>query len=148
MPDHPTTKTAAKSLALALGLGIALVLGGRLLFRGPEPTGPILVKAPSAQPPMEARPEEQVAGASYRPRPGVSGVLRSAGSDTMNNLMAHIYFNKSPGRALDPLRLEFLRFVLSREGQEIVARDGYTPLPAEVLAEERAKLGGEARDRG
>jgi phosphate transport system substrate-binding protein len=62
--------------------------------------------------------------------------------------MAHIYFNKSPGRALDPLRLEFLRFVLSREGQEIVARDGYTPLPAEVLAEERAKLGGEARDRG
>jgi phosphate transport system substrate-binding protein len=58
-----------------------------------------------------------------------------------------LYFNKSPSRPLDPLRLEFLRFVLSRDGQEAVVKDGYIPLPAATLAEERTKLGGDPRDR-
>jgi phosphate transport system substrate-binding protein len=31
-----------------------------------------------------------------------------------------------------PLIREFLKFILSREGQAIVVRDGYYPLPAEV----------------
>lgn len=42
------------------------------------------------------------------------------------------YVNKKPGQPLDPLTLEFLKFVLSKEGQEIVEKDGYFPLPAEV----------------
>ena len=29
---------------------------------------------------------------------------------------------------------EFLKFVFSREGQEIVVKDGYYPLPAKVVA--------------
>lgn len=46
-----------------------------------------------------------------------------------------VYVNKKPGQALDPLTLEFLRFVLSKEGQTIVEKDGYYPMPAEVAAE-------------
>jgi phosphate transport system substrate-binding protein len=35
---------------------------------------------------------------------------------------------------------EFLKLVFSREGQEIVIKDGYYPLPAKVVQEELAKL--------
>ncbi len=45
-----------------------------------------------------------------------------------------IYVNKKPGQPLDKLTLEFLRFVLSKQGQEIVVKDGYFPLPAEAAA--------------
>ena len=44
----------------------------------------------------------------------------------------YIYVNKKPGQKLDTLTLEFLKFVLSKEGQEIVAKDGYYPLPAKM----------------
>jgi phosphate transport system substrate-binding protein len=54
---------------------------------------------------------------------------------------AYIYVNKAPGRPLDPKVREFLRFVLSREGQEIIAKSGpYSPLPAAYLLEQRKKL--------
>ncbi len=46
-----------------------------------------------------------------------------------------VYVNKKPGAALDPLTLEFLKFVLSKGGQTIVEKDGYYPLPAEVASE-------------
>ncbi len=46
-----------------------------------------------------------------------------------------VYVNKKPGQALDTLTLEFLKFVLSKEGQAIVEKDGYFPLPAEVADE-------------
>lgn len=51
-----------------------------------------------------------------------------------------IYINKKPGEGLDPLTREFLRFVLSKEGQQVVVKDGYYPLPAEVIEEELKKL--------
>ncbi|MCC7170392.1 MAG: phosphate ABC transporter substrate-binding protein [Planctomycetes bacterium] len=51
-----------------------------------------------------------------------------------------VYVNRAPGRPLDPVIKEFLTFVLSKEGQEIVAKDGYLPLPAELAAEELKKL--------
>ena len=51
-----------------------------------------------------------------------------------------LYVNRKPGEALDPLREEFVEFVLSREGQEIVVKDGYLPLPKKVADEELAKL--------
>lgn len=54
---------------------------------------------------------------------------------------AYIYVNKAPGRPLDPKVREFMRFVLSREGQEIIAKSGpYSPLPAAYLLEQRKKL--------
>jgi phosphate transport system substrate-binding protein len=43
-----------------------------------------------------------------------------------------VYVNKKPGQPLDPLTLEFIRFVVSKEGQAIVEKDGYFPMPAEV----------------
>jgi phosphate transport system substrate-binding protein len=43
-----------------------------------------------------------------------------------------VYVNKKPGQPLDPLTLEFLKFVLSKEGQEIVVKDGYYPLPKQI----------------
>ena len=33
-----------------------------------------------------------------------------------------------------------MRFVGSREGQEIVVKDGYRPIPGKIAAEELAKL--------
>jgi phosphate transport system substrate-binding protein len=54
---------------------------------------------------------------------------------------AYIYVNRAPGRPLDPKVREFLRFILSREGQQIIAKAGiYSPLPAAVIREQLAKL--------
>ena len=50
----------------------------------------------------------------------------------------NIYVNKKPGQKLSKLSYEFLRFVLSKQGQEIVVDDGYFPLPA-AIAEEALK---------
>jgi phosphate transport system substrate-binding protein len=40
--------------------------------------------------------------------------------------------NHKPGTPLDPLRREFIRYVLSRSGQEDVTKDGYLPVTAAV----------------
>jgi phosphate transport system substrate-binding protein len=46
-----------------------------------------------------------------------------------------------PGTKMDPKVREFIRFVLSREGQELVQKDGkYLPLTAQVAREELEKL--------
>jgi len=52
----------------------------------------------------------------------------------------YIYVNRAPGKPLDPVVREFLKLVFSREGQEIVVKDGYYPLPAKIVQEELAKL--------
>lgn len=52
----------------------------------------------------------------------------------------YIYVNKAPNQPMDTLTREFLKFVLSKEGQEIVVKDGYYPLPSQVEQENMAKL--------
>jgi phosphate transport system substrate-binding protein len=52
----------------------------------------------------------------------------------------YIYVNRKPGTPLSPLVKEFLSFILSRDGQALVARDHYLPLTAAMAAEERARL--------
>jgi len=53
----------------------------------------------------------------------------------------YFYLNRKPGARLDPKLREFVRYILSREGQQAVERDGkYLPLPAEFLQEQRKKL--------
>lgn len=52
----------------------------------------------------------------------------------------YIYINKAPGQAMDPLVREFCTFIFSKEGQEIVVKDGYMPVPFEVAQAELAKL--------
>lgn len=53
-----------------------------------------------------------------------------------------IYFNKPPGKPLTPRLREFLRFVLSRRGQQDVLRygHGYLPMLAPFAARQRRKL--------
>ena len=54
---------------------------------------------------------------------------------------AFFYANVKPGTKMNPMVKEFLRYVLSREGQEEVQRDGkYLPLTAAVVREQLAKL--------
>ena len=52
----------------------------------------------------------------------------------------YIYVNKAPGKNLDTLTYEFLRFVLSKQGQEVVVKDGYYPLPAQVCEKDLTHL--------
>ena len=51
-----------------------------------------------------------------------------------------IYFNRNPQKPIDPLTREFLKYVLSKEGQEIVVKDGFLPLTAKMEAEQTASL--------
>ena len=51
-----------------------------------------------------------------------------------------IYFNRNPQKPIDPLTREFLKYVLSKEGQEIVVKDGFLPLTAKMEAEQTAIL--------
>jgi len=51
-----------------------------------------------------------------------------------------LYINKAPNKPLDPLVREFCKFILTHEGQQVVIKDGYLPLPAKVVAEELKKL--------
>jgi phosphate transport system substrate-binding protein len=52
----------------------------------------------------------------------------------------YVYVNKAPGKPVDPLVREFVRLMLSREGQEAVIKDGYFPIPASVAKEEANKV--------
>ncbi len=49
--------------------------------------------------------------------------------------------NRKPGTPLDPLRREFLRYVLSATGQGDVKKDGYLPLPAAVVEQASHDVG-------
>lgn len=52
----------------------------------------------------------------------------------------YIYVNKDPKKPMDKLTKEFLNFVLSRQGQEVVVKDGYFPMPASLCEEVKASL--------
>lgn len=49
----------------------------------------------------------------------------------------YLVVNKAPGKPLPTLEREFLRFVLSRQGQIQVARDGYFPIRDDMLLRQR-----------
>ncbi|HXG62360.1 MAG TPA: phosphate ABC transporter substrate-binding protein [Planctomycetota bacterium] len=51
-----------------------------------------------------------------------------------------VVVNRPPSRPLDPLTREFLKLVFSRPGQEVVLKDGYFPLTADLAREERSKI--------
>ena len=53
----------------------------------------------------------------------------------------YFYLDRAPSEPLDPKIKEYLRFILSREGQDAVQRDGkYLPLTAQVVREQLKKL--------
>jgi len=51
-----------------------------------------------------------------------------------------VYINKAPGKPLDPLTREFVKVIVSRDGQEGVIKDGYFPIPVSVAKEELSKI--------
>ncbi|MEE8394827.1 MAG: phosphate ABC transporter substrate-binding protein [bacterium] len=53
--------------------------------------------------------------------------------------MLFVYVVKKPNHPVSPLVREFLAFVLSREGQKVVVKAGYLPLPAR-LAEKQWRI--------
>lgn len=50
----------------------------------------------------------------------------------------YIYLNQNPNQAMDPLRGEFIKFIFSREGQQIVIKDGFYPV-THALAQDDLK---------
>lgn len=52
-----------------------------------------------------------------------------------------VYVNKKPNEALDPLRREFIKLIFSKQGQEVVVKDGYIPVSYEVAKKTLATLG-------
>lgn len=54
--------------------------------------------------------------------------------------MLYLYVNRAPNRPLDPLVRELLRYVLSKQGQEVVVKDGYLPLTSALAERERKKI--------
>lgn len=52
-----------------------------------------------------------------------------------------VYVNKAPNKELSPLVAEFVRLVMSKQGQEVVVKDGYVPLPAAVAKKQLEILG-------
>ena len=53
----------------------------------------------------------------------------------------YVYVNKPQGENLDKLSLEFIKFVLSQKGQQVVVKDGYYPLPNELASKSLIALG-------
>ncbi|OPX55668.1 phosphate ABC transporter substrate-binding protein, PhoT family [Oceanospirillum multiglobuliferum] len=45
----------------------------------------------------------------------------------------YVYINKKPNQPLQPLEREFIKMVMSKQGQEVVVKDGYIPLPHSVV---------------
>lgn len=45
----------------------------------------------------------------------------------------YIYVNQKPGQPLDALTAEFIKFIQSQAGQQIVVKDGYYPLPGSMV---------------
>ncbi len=52
----------------------------------------------------------------------------------------YVYVNKAPNQELSPLVREFIKLMLAKQGQEVVVKDGYIPLPAKVVEKTLAKL--------
>ncbi|SUI62470.1 Phosphate-binding protein pstS precursor [Shewanella putrefaciens] len=53
----------------------------------------------------------------------------------------YVYVNKQPNKDLAPMEKEFIRYVLSKQGQQVVEKDGYVTLPKSVVAKDLEQLG-------
>ena len=108
-----------------------------------DPDGIAYIAAPTTKLGGQAAPALKIVPIS--PKDGAAPVPYSLETlhDRTYPLYSRIYayVDRAPGRPMDPAALEFLRFVVSREGQAEVMRDGkYLPLTAEVAAAQLKKL--------
>lgn len=53
----------------------------------------------------------------------------------------YVYVNKRPNQPLQPLEREFFKMVLSKQGQEVVIKDGFVPMPAGMVNKALSDLG-------
>jgi phosphate transport system substrate-binding protein len=77
-------------------------------------------------------------------KPGQPYVVPSAESTAKGSYplrrTLYLYANLSPGDRQDPEEVEFLKFINSREGQEVVVKAGVYPLPAVEVAKNLQRL--------
>src|SRR5712691_3091988 len=52
----------------------------------------------------------------------------------------YVYVNKAPSKTLDPLTWEFVKLMLSKDGQQDVVKDGYFPIPGSIAKEELNRI--------
>jgi len=52
----------------------------------------------------------------------------------------YLYVNQAPNKPLNPMVKEFLKFVYSKDGQQVVVKDGFFPLPAATADKELKRL--------
>ena len=52
----------------------------------------------------------------------------------------YLYVNKTPNKPLDPIVKEFIKFIYSKEGQQVVIKDGFFPLKAGTTEKELKNL--------
>jgi phosphate transport system substrate-binding protein len=53
----------------------------------------------------------------------------------------YVYINKHPAKQLSPIETEFIRFIYSKQGQRIVQKDGYVPIPSSLSQKELERIG-------
>ena len=53
----------------------------------------------------------------------------------------YIYLNKKPDEPLDPLRAEFIKYILSKDGQTLTEKGGYFPVSNEIREYDLDTLG-------
>ena len=59
----------------------------------------------------------------------------------------HLYINLRPGQAPEPLVGDYVRLVLSADGQQVISAAGHVPLPAREIEDQLAKLNQPAPSR-
>ncbi|MGQ0667150.1 MAG: PstS family phosphate ABC transporter substrate-binding protein [Nitrospiraceae bacterium] len=52
----------------------------------------------------------------------------------------YLYVNKAPNKPLDPIVKEFVKFIYSKQGQQVVIKDGFFPLKADAVEKELKNL--------
>ena len=52
----------------------------------------------------------------------------------------YVYVNKKPNEPISPIEREFIKLVLSKQGQQVVKKDGYVAISPDVAARELAKI--------
>ena len=52
----------------------------------------------------------------------------------------YVYVNKKPNQPLPPMEREFFKLVLSKQGQTVVVKDGFVPMPAKMAADALAEI--------
>ncbi|RQW83849.1 MAG: phosphate-binding protein, partial [Geobacter sp.] len=74
-------------------------------------------------------------------QPAVEATYENALNNTYPlSRFLYVYVAKDPKKPLPKLQEEFLKFVLSKEGQEVVIKDGFLPLTAAMSSKSIAEL--------